>query len=54
MAYQIHVVDAELDALLPGLAALALEGAKGVGKTATAGRRRCANASVRRTCSTPP
>ena len=30
---------AELDALLPGLAALALEGAKGVGKTATAGRR---------------
>lgn len=39
MAYQLRVLDAELDALLPGLAALAIEGAKGVGKTATAGRR---------------
>jgi hypothetical protein len=36
-----RVVDEELDALLPGLAALSLDGAKGgsVGKTATATRR---------------
>jgi predicted AAA+ superfamily ATPase len=43
MAYQLRVVDTELDALLPGLAALALEGAKGVGKTATAERRAIAS-----------
>lgn len=39
MAYQERVLDRELDELLPGLAALAIEGAKGVGKTATAERR---------------
>jgi predicted AAA+ superfamily ATPase len=33
------VIDDVLDALLPGLAAVALEGAKGVGKTATASQR---------------
>lgn len=38
-AYLPRVVDAELDELLPALPALALEGAKGVGKTATARRR---------------
>jgi len=37
--YLPRVVDAELDELLPALPALALEGAKGVGKTVTAGRR---------------
>lgn len=37
--YQQRVVDDELDALLPSLPALALEGAKGVGKTATARQR---------------
>lgn len=37
--YQNRVVDRELDELLPGLAAIALEGPKGVGKTATAQRR---------------
>lgn len=37
--YQARVVDAELDDLLPQLPAIALEGAKGVGKTATAKRR---------------
>ena len=39
MAYRLRVVDVELDELLPGLAAVAIEGAKGVGKTATAARR---------------
>lgn len=34
--YQSRVIDTELDALLPDLTAIALEGAKGVGKTATA------------------
>ncbi|GAB3598830.1 DUF4143 domain-containing protein [Kineococcus gypseus] len=34
--YASRVVDRELDELLPGLAAVALEGAKGVGKTRTA------------------
>ncbi|WP_432492740.1 ATP-binding protein [Kineococcus auxinigenes] len=34
--YAPRVVDRELDELLPGLAAVALEGAKGVGKTRTA------------------
>jgi len=37
--YQQRVVDTELDELLPALPALALEGAKGVGKTETARRR---------------
>lgn len=37
--YQRRVVDDELDALLPGLAAIAIEGPKAVGKTATAQRR---------------
>jgi uncharacterized protein len=39
MRYQARVLDAELDQLLPGLAAIAIEGAKAVGKTATAQRR---------------
>lgn len=38
-AYVPRVVDAELDELLPALPAIALEGAKGVGKTFTARRR---------------
>jgi predicted AAA+ superfamily ATPase len=37
--YTPRVVDAELDELLRALPALAIEGAKGVGKTATAQRR---------------
>jgi len=37
--YQPRIVDGELDALLPELPAVALEGAKGVGKTETARRR---------------
>lgn len=37
--YHSRVVDEELDELLAGAAAVALEGAKGVGKTATAERR---------------
>lgn len=37
--YQTRVVDAELDELLPELPAIAFEGAKAVGKTATAERR---------------
>jgi predicted AAA+ superfamily ATPase len=39
IAYQPRVVDRELDELLEGLPAIALEGPKGVGKTATALRR---------------
>jgi len=39
MAYQRRVVDDELDVLLGNLAAIAIEGAKGVGKTTTATRR---------------
>lgn len=39
MQYLPRTVDSELDALLPGLAALAIDGAKGVGKTVTALRR---------------
>jgi len=39
MVYLTRVVDEELDALLPGLAAVSLDGPKGVGKTATATRR---------------
>jgi predicted AAA+ superfamily ATPase len=38
-SYRPRVVDEELDALLDGLPAIAVEGAKGVGKTATASRR---------------
>lgn len=37
--YLPRVVDSELDELLPGVAAIAIEGAKAVGKTATAIRR---------------
>ena len=37
--YLARVVDSELDALMPELPAIALEGAKGVGKTATGSRR---------------
>jgi predicted AAA+ superfamily ATPase len=37
--YQHRVVDNELDALIPQLPAIALEGAKGVGKTASARKR---------------
>jgi uncharacterized protein len=39
MDYLTRVVDADLDSLMPALPAIALEGAKGVGKTATARRR---------------
>ncbi|MHB1835405.1 MAG: ATP-binding protein, partial [Solirubrobacteraceae bacterium] len=39
MRYTRRVIDGELDELLPELPAIALEGAKGVGKTATAARR---------------
>ncbi|MDR3069579.1 MAG: DUF4143 domain-containing protein, partial [Propionibacteriaceae bacterium] len=39
MEYSPRVVDAELDRLLAGLPAVAVDGAKGVGKTATAARR---------------
>lgn len=39
MEYQRRIIDDVLDAAMPGLAAIALEGAKGVGKTATATRR---------------
>ncbi len=38
-AYLRRVVDSELDELMPSLPAIAIEGAKGVGKTATAVRR---------------
>lgn len=39
MSYQRRIIDDTLDALMPDLAAIAVEGAKGVGKTATAGQR---------------
>lgn len=39
MSYRRRIVDDVLDELFPNLAAIALEGAKGVGKTATAGQR---------------
>jgi uncharacterized protein len=39
MSYRRRVIDETLDDLFPHLAAIALEGAKGVGKTATATRR---------------
>ena len=39
MTYLPRAVDLQLDQLLPHVSAIALEGAKGVGKTETAGRR---------------
>jgi predicted AAA+ superfamily ATPase len=39
MEYVSRIVDTDLDELLPSLPAIALEGAKGIGKTATARRR---------------
>ena len=33
--YQRRIIDQSLDELMPGLSAIALDGAKGVGKTAT-------------------
>jgi predicted AAA+ superfamily ATPase len=39
MAYARRIIDGVLDEVLPDLAAIALEGAKGVGKTATASQR---------------
>ena len=39
MAYRRRIIDEALDELFPDLAAIALEGAKGVGKTATATQR---------------
>jgi predicted AAA+ superfamily ATPase len=39
MTYQRRIVDDTLDELFPSLAAISLEGAKGVGKTATASQR---------------
>ncbi len=39
MAYRRRIIDETLDHVFPGLAAIALEGAKGVGKTATASER---------------
>lgn len=36
MSYTARILDQELDALLPALPAIAIEGAKGVGKTSTA------------------
>lgn len=39
MAYQLRVVDAEIDELFSQLPAIVIEGAKGVGKTETARRR---------------
>lgn len=39
MSYHRRLLDDDLDELFPDLAAIALEGAKGVGKTATASRR---------------
>lgn len=39
MEYKRRIIDNVLDEAMPGLAAIAIEGAKGVGKTATATRR---------------
>ena len=39
MVYRRRIIDDLLDEVLPGLAAISLEGAKGVGKTATASER---------------
>lgn len=42
MAYLPRAIDLQLDALLPGARAIAIDGPKGVGKTATASRRAAA------------
>jgi uncharacterized protein len=39
VAYRRRIIDDALDELFPHLTAIALEGAKGVGKTATASQR---------------
>ena len=39
MTYRRRIIDEALDELLPELAAIALEGAKAVGKTATGAQR---------------
>ncbi|NLC98259.1 MAG: AAA family ATPase, partial [Actinomycetales bacterium] len=39
MTYQRRIIDGSLDELFPHVAAIAIEGAKGVGKTATASER---------------
>ena len=39
MEYRRRVVDNELDELMPGVAAIAIEGARAVGKTETASAR---------------
>ncbi|WOQ17855.1 hypothetical protein [Raineyella sp. W15-4] len=39
MPYRRRIIDDILDGVFPYLAAIALEGAKGVGKTATASQR---------------
>ncbi|MDR0284882.1 MAG: ATP-binding protein [Propionibacteriaceae bacterium] len=46
MEYSRRIVDDELDQLLPYLPAIALEGAKGVGKTATASGRAAAHVDL--------
>lgn len=46
MAYQHRVIDSLLDELFPEIVAIALEGAKGVGKTATASRRAATTLSL--------
>jgi predicted AAA+ superfamily ATPase len=46
MEYQRRVVDDELDTLMTGLAAVAVEGARGVGKTTTVTRRAAAVLSM--------
>lgn len=37
--YKRRVIDSELDELMPGAAAISIDGPKAVGKTATAGQR---------------
>lgn len=59
MAYQRRTIDAELDDLFPELPAIALDGAKGVGKTATAtqrvlGQLRLDSSAVRSTVAADP
>ena len=46
MDYRPRLIDATLDELFPYLPAIALEGAKGVGKTATASRRAAASVNL--------
>lgn len=46
MSYLRRIIDDTLDELFPDLAAIAIEGAKGVGKTATAGRRAATTLSL--------